>query len=273
MLSIGEFSRVTQLSVKALRLYHEKGILVPGKVDIKSKYRYYRSADVEKGMMIQRLKRMGFSLEEIKNILRECSDDREMVELVEKKLQDIEGTLRKYGEMKQQLVMFLDSAEGEQGLNNEAFRVEREEIPDLWICGIRYTGKYSHVGRLFGVLFRKCGRWSAGKPFSLYYDGDYKEDGADIEACVPVKKEISIEGAECRRLTGGKAVTLIHRGPYEELGRSYSRIYGYCRENGIEPLLPVREQYIKAPGYIFRGNPKKYITKIYIFYHYKKEAG
>ena len=41
MLSIGEFSRVTQLSIKALRLYHEKGILSPGKVDPATGYRYF----------------------------------------------------------------------------------------------------------------------------------------------------------------------------------------------------------------------------------------
>jgi len=38
MLSIGEFSRVTQLSIKALRLYHERGILIPDEIDDESKY-------------------------------------------------------------------------------------------------------------------------------------------------------------------------------------------------------------------------------------------
>jgi len=41
MFSIGEFSRITGLSIKALRLYHEKGILVPGRVDDATGYRYY----------------------------------------------------------------------------------------------------------------------------------------------------------------------------------------------------------------------------------------
>lgn len=265
MLTIGEFSRVTQLSVKALRLYHEKGILVPGKVDVRSKYRYYRIEDVEKGLMIQRLKSMGFSLDEIKNIFQDCSDDNDMAAQVEKKLSDVEDTLRRYGEIKQQLVMFLDRTRTGQAVYDADFNVEVEEIGDTWICGVRYQGKYNEVGRLFGVLFRKFGRWASGKPFSLYYDDEFKEDGADIEACIPVKKEISIEGFNCRKLPGGKAATLIHKGPYHELGRSYSRIYGFCHENDIEPLLPVREEYIKAPGFIFRGNPKKYLTKIYLF--------
>jgi DNA-binding transcriptional MerR regulator len=56
MLSIGELSRVTQLTIKALRLYHEKGILIPDRIDYDSKYRYYRSNAVEKALIIKRLK-------------------------------------------------------------------------------------------------------------------------------------------------------------------------------------------------------------------------
>ena len=100
MLSIGEFSRVTQLTIKALRLYHEKGILIPDRIDYDSKYRYYRSSAVEKALVIKHLKDMGFSLQEIKEIVQECSDDTQVAAFVEKKLQAVEDTLRQYMEMK-----------------------------------------------------------------------------------------------------------------------------------------------------------------------------
>jgi DNA-binding transcriptional MerR regulator len=45
---IGEFSKVTGLSVKTLRFYHEKGILVPSSVDEATGYRFYDSSKVEK---------------------------------------------------------------------------------------------------------------------------------------------------------------------------------------------------------------------------------
>jgi DNA-binding transcriptional MerR regulator len=264
MLSIGEFSRVTQLTVKALRLYHEKGILIPDKIDYDSKYRYYRSSAVEKARVIKRLKDMGFSLTEIKEIVLECRDDRQMVALVEEKLKTVEETIRRYRDIEQELSMFLQSTE--EVKESHPADIREEIIPGIWICGIRFKGRYHEVGARLVTLFKKCGRYSKGKPFTLYYDGEYKEEGADIEACVEVKKKVDIEGINCRELRGGNALTLFHRGPFEELGRSYQKLYEYCRERHLKMILPIREQYVKGPGFIFRGNPRKYITKIMIFY-------
>lgn len=264
MLTIGEFSRVTRLSIKALRLYHEKGILVPDRIDVGSKYRYYRRSAVEKGLVVNKLKDMGFSLEEIRTIVRECGDDRELVTHVETKLEEVDRKLRQIEALRRSLSAFLDNTKGEN--MDFSNRIEREAIPVLQVCGVRFKGRYSEVGPRFGTLFRACGRYCVGKPFSLYYDGDYKEEGADIEACVAVKKAVSPEGVEYRELKGGNAVTLVHRGPYHELGRSYMRLYEYCREHGLTVLLPMREQYLKGPGIIFKGNPKRYITKIIMLY-------
>jgi len=269
MLSIGEFSRVTQLTIKALRLYHEKGILIPDRIDYDSKYRYYRSSAVEKAMIIKRLKDMGFSLQEIKEIVQECSDDKQVAAFVEKKLQAVEDTLRQFMEMKQDLSLFLQRDKEEQrvhGHTNPSPAVEEEILPTILTAGIRFKGKYPEVGNKFGTLFKAFGRYAKGKPFALYYDGEFKEEGADIEACIEVKKKIDIEGIHCRELTGGKAVTLIHHGPYEELHRSYGKVYEYCREHNLKLLLPTGEQYLKGPGMIFRGNPRKYITRLMMLY-------
>lgn len=266
MLSIGEFSRVTQLSIKALRLYHEKGILIPSRIDVDSKYRYYTRASVERGLIIKNLKDMGFSLQEIKEIVRECNDDSQLATHVETKLKEIQNKIAEFEALKSRLSSFLDHTKKDNTTMKYSEHILRETIREQLICGIRFKGRYSEVGERFGRLGRACGRWAEDKPFSLYYDGDYKEENADIEACFRVKKQITAQGMvqdiECRELKGGEAVTLIHRGPYHELNRSYMRIFEYCREHGLETILPIREQYLKGPGLIFRGKPKKYITRI-----------
>ncbi len=275
MLSIGELSKVTQLTVKALRLYHEKGILIPDQIDVQSKYRYYRSSAVEKALVIKRLKDMGFSLTEIKRIVIECNDDKQMGSIVQEKLKHVGDTIRQFTEMKENLSVFLqhtseDNVENENHLDIHD-EIKHETIPGTLVCSIRFKGKYHEVGPRFIALSRKCGRFARGKPFTLYYDGEYKEENADIEPCLEVKKKVDVEGIACRELKGIKAVTLLHKGPYHELGKSYQEIFRYCRVNNIKTLLPSREQYLKGPGMIFKGNPKKYLTKIILPYEEKRE--
>ena len=140
--------------------------------------------------------------------------------------------------------------------------IKEEILPELKIFSIRFKGKYPEVGEKFAMLFKKGGRFARGKPFTLYYDCEYKEEDADMEACVEAKSVINLEGINSSLLAGCKVITLIHRGPYEELTRSYQTMYEYCNKKQLKVIPPTREQYIKGPGFIFRGNPKKYVTKI-----------
>ena len=84
--SIGEFSKITSLTVKSLRLYHEKGILIPSEVDEFTKYRYYNEANYEKAVTIKILKEHDFTLAEIKEILDECNEEVDILDYTRNKL-------------------------------------------------------------------------------------------------------------------------------------------------------------------------------------------
>jgi effector-binding domain-containing protein len=105
-------------------------------------------------------------------------------------------------------------------------------------------------------------RYIAGKPLCLFYDGEYREGDANFEPCMPLKKAVEADGIVVRELPAARCVTLVHRGPYEELRNSYARLMKYVKQRGYKISLPTREVYLKGPGMIFRGNPKKYLTEI-----------
>ena len=105
----------------------------------------------------------------------------------------------------------------------------------------------------------------------LHYDGEFREDDADFEACVPIRQKKELEGVSVRELPGGRCVSLIHRGAYEELSRSYARIFDYINDRKYKTLLPSREIYLKGPGMIFRGNPRNYVTEIQILVEAKDD--
>ncbi|WP_162893066.1 MerR family transcriptional regulator [Microbacterium halotolerans] len=75
-LSIGEFSRLTWLSAKALRLYERRGLLTPDLVDEYTGYRYYLSAQADRARSIALLRRAGMPLERIGAVLDSAGRER-----------------------------------------------------------------------------------------------------------------------------------------------------------------------------------------------------
>ena len=68
-ISIGEFARKSRLSLKALRLYDERGLLVPLRVDQASGYRYYGTAQLDQARLIVMLRQLQLPLAAIKELL------------------------------------------------------------------------------------------------------------------------------------------------------------------------------------------------------------
>jgi DNA-binding transcriptional MerR regulator len=68
-ISIGEFARRSRLSLKALRLYDERGVLVPSRVDQASGYRYYDPAQLEQARLVVMLRQLQLPLAAVKELL------------------------------------------------------------------------------------------------------------------------------------------------------------------------------------------------------------
>lgn len=260
---IGDFSLISRLSIKTLRYYHECGLLEPSFIDSESGYRFYDQNCLERVKIINELKELDFSLKEIKEILENCKDDSELLSYAVEKSKEIREKVARYNQMQKKLEIFIQRASRNEEVRTKMSReIVVKEIPDLLIASIRFKGKYQDVTPAFTSLFRNYGRYCMGAPFSLYYDHGYKEDGADIEVCLPIRTGVEIDGINCRKLAGGKAVTTIHKGPYETIGSSYKIIIDHLSENQHQYHLPQREVYLKGPGMILPRNPKNYVTEV-----------
>jgi DNA-binding transcriptional MerR regulator len=260
---IGDFSIISRLSIKTLRYYHECGLLEPTFIDHQSGYRYYDESSLERVKIINELKELEFSLRNIKEILDSCKDDSELITYAIKKSREVSEKIARYYRMQKKLEAFIQQTkQAEEVKINMNMEVIIKDIPAILIASIRFKGKYRDVTPIFKKLFRNYGRYCSGAPFSLYYDNDYKEDDADIEACVPVRALIETGDIKCRELKGSKALTIVHTGSYETLGNSYKVLIDHLNENKRKILLPHREVYIKGPGMILPRNPKKFVTEI-----------
>lgn len=263
---IGEFSRITQISIKALRHYQELGILQPSHIDEKSAYRYYNEKLLDRAREIQNLRSLKFSLKEIADIFKDRSEDDDLLELIQKKSRLIENQIEQLQNVHSQLNIILSNNKKTKKIKTiEAdLEIDLIDIPDQHIASIRFKGRHSDVGLYFKRIFKAVGFKAQGKPANLYFDEGYKEI-ADIECYLPIKKFIHNNDVSCRTLKGGKAYRLNHIGSYATLYQSYKRIFDYFSENNIAVATVSREIYHKGPGMIFKGNPDKYITEIQFF--------
>ena len=261
--TIGEFSKVTGLTVKTLRFYHEQGLLLPTSVDDSTGYRYYDRSKIEIARIISHLRSVDLPLDEIGTILRNSGDDADLREVMERQKSLLETKIKRYREIVRSLNQFLvQEEEARRLMTVSSFQVEEKQTDAAMVAGIRMKGKYSDCGPVFSRLCKALGRYLAGKPLMLFYDSEYRETDADIEPCVPVRNCQPVDGISIRQLPGGRCVSLLHKGPYDQLGQSYATILDYVRAKGYTVQLPTREVYHKGPGMIFRGNPRNYLTEI-----------
>lgn len=265
MYTIGEFSRITGLSVKTLRFYHEQGLLVPSTVDEQSGYRYYAPGKIEIADVITRLRSLDLSLAEIAELLRSYDDDGDVLELLERQSAVIAAKLRHYRGIARSLNLLMNKLKEERMFaKTVSHTIEEKALSPMLIAAVRIHGRYSDCGPAFGRIARHFGRYLAGPPFLLHYDDEYRESDANFEACFPVRQSKKVEGIEVRELSGGLCVALVHKGPYDEMGRSYAKVFDYLKERDLEAEMPTREVYLKGPGMIFKGNPKRYLTEIQV---------
>lgn len=265
MFSIGEFSKITGLTIKTLRFYHDKGLLVPSRVDPDTGYRWYAESKVEVARVISELRKLEFPLSDIASILDSFEDEGDILEHLERRKATVDEQLRQYGDIGRQLDSIITSErEARTAMQSATYEVEEKLLEPLRIAGVRMRGKYSDCGRGFSQIGRRFGRHICGKPLMLHYDSEYKAEDADFEACLPVSGGEGRDGIKVRELPGGRCVSLLHQGPYEDLGRSYEKVFAFIRERGYEIEMPTREVYLKGPGMIFRGNPAKYLTEIQV---------
>jgi len=262
MFTIGEFSRITGLTVRALRFYHEEGLLEPTSVDDQTGYRYYDASLVELARAIAFLKSLDFSLAEIKTLLEKANQGGDLTGLLERQRQTIDERIRRLKKARQSLDAFLNAQrEGKRLMTDPTFQCEEKTLPAMKIAAYRMNAPYKDCGPGFAKIGKAFWNQICGPALLLCYDTEYQEI-ANYETCLPVKSGQSQDGIEVRDLPACRCIALLHKGPYDQLSRSYEKAIAYVKAKGYKLIVPCREVYLKGPGMIFKGNPKNYLTEI-----------
>ena len=265
-LKIGEFSQLMQVTIKTLRHYEQKGLLIPDEVDEWTGYRYYSIEQMQKLQAIRDLQRLGFSLDEIKDLCDSYSCTPTIDQLTEK-IEETEAQLRQLIARRDRLIDWRNARK--QMTTMEKFSIQslpeiivashREVLPNYATIGPMCVNK---IGPEMQRLGCKCP--PPGYCFTVEHDKEYKPTDVDIEYCEQVE-EMGEDSAiiQFKRLPAvPKALCMKHVGPYERFYESFIEAFRYIDEQGYKPIGQHRTCYID--GAWNQEDPEKWLSVIQI---------
>ena len=250
LVPIGRFSRMSRLSIKALRWYDECGLLAPAWVDPASGYRYYQPSQANRAEAIRTLRMIDLPLEEIRELLAE--DD---PELTGKRLAMQRERLEEQLADHQRMLRFLERLINRGGsimpYDVTIKQVEAQPIASV-TAHTDLTTISDHIAQAFATLMgavNQAGTFPAGAPFIVYHDVIDETTDGDIEVCIPVPTDVqgSAEGVAWKEVPAAAMATTTHQGPYDEIAPAYHTVTGWIQDHGHQIAGPPRELYLNDP--------------------------
>ncbi|WP_166238954.1 MerR family transcriptional regulator [Paenibacillus turpanensis] len=273
LFSIGQASRLCDIPIQTLRYYDRIGLVVPAETAPDSGYRYYSNLNILHIKIVQDLRSLDFSLEEIKQVL-----DRGSIDAVKAAFEArYEETCRNIQQLQQiassikQRTVQLDSLHTLGGEIREIdVLVERKCLPDRIVafdrqraaCGleasaVRFTKLFQQIA--------ESGLHPDGHMMTIYHENimTFDRSDSDLELCVPVSASAGTH-AFIRTIPGGDYVTAAYCGiPNEEsCKRIYRQALQWMDRNGLRENGPSIEQYLVDMTQIM--NPESYIVELQI---------
>src|SRR3954454_2668925 len=146
MFSIGEFSTISGITVRTLRLYHELGLLVPASVNPATNYRTYDERNLETAKLIAALRGLECPLEQILESLTACRGDQDALSQLERQQKMLTGKVRRYQTVLDtinQLIQKERRTRDEAKMATSAPAIQERDVESMLVAGIRMKGFYS----------------------------------------------------------------------------------------------------------------------------------
>lgn len=267
MLSIGEFSKICNVSTKTLRYYAEIGLILPNEINNENGYRYYSIEQLQTILFIKRLKSYNFSLEQIKTIIQseELQDEKLYLSLIEKK-KEIDKQVKELNLISEELSNDISNLKQGKSImsymeNLDVKIVEVEPMNLLYIRKMVQKHEFAYeYGSCFNKLFKKINEDKltiTNPPMALFHSSEYSPFGLDTEFAIPIKE--CIKGT--RDFNPGLCLKTVLKGAYSDLSSVYVKQIEYAEKEGYVYKDALFEVYVNDPAMVESENDL--ITEIY----------
>jgi DNA-binding transcriptional MerR regulator len=245
-LSIGDFSRVTHVSVKTLRRYHESGLLEPAEVDPWSGYRYYRPGQIPIAQTIRRFRDLGMPVREIGELLA-TADPHERSELIAAHLTRLEEQLAQTQAAVSSLRRLLDPTA-------LPIEVERRTTGTTTVAAIRGTVAladvldwYSAAMTELDAALAQAGVAPSGPPGGLYDNDLFTDELGELLVFVPVSNPPDTGRVRPETIGPTDLAVTVHRGDHGDIDVTYGALGIWVDQHALAIAGPVHEIYLVGP--------------------------
>ena len=242
MLKIGEFSKLSHLTVKALRFYEKEKLLVPASIDEWTGYRFYETSQLETAAKIKAYRQLDLSIEEIKAIYS-GTDVRKILSEKAKSL----SAQREEIDVRLSIINHILEEE------EMKYQITEKMIPAAIVYySETVLEKYQDIMQWIPSLGEEVMRLNpdmkcAEPPYEFceYLDGEYKEKDVQIRHNEAVtRRGVESDRIKFREIPATRVLSIYHKGAYDRIGEAYAYIMKYAEENGYQVAGLARECYI-----------------------------
>lgn len=264
LLQIGEFSRLTGLSVRTVRYYGDVGVLPPASIDTATGYRRYRIEQVDRATRLVALKATGLSLEEIRLVLDDQLTGERFRDLLEAKVGELERESQLVAEQLQQARAQLERLERrlEQPMADVTVKTTERKTIVFIREEIGGTDEISQLfPRLFEVVNPADGTGAAGNIYHYFAD-----DGSsiDVEAVIPVADGYrATSPAATRVIEPVEVASLTHHGSFNRLHEAHTELLGWVEANGYTVAGPAYEWNLVCTPPVTQDD-ESYVTEVQV---------
>lgn len=261
MLKIGDFSKLSRISIRMLRHYDEIGLLMPKTIDNFTSYRYYAEDQLPVAARIVALKDMGFSLSTITEILKSYENPQALAEYLTVKQAEAEETKRR--------LLLLDTAIKRLRKDETAmkYNVTVKTFPERYVASVRKViPSYDQEGMLWGILMTETallGMQPADNcnSLALFHDDGYKEADVDVEVQMTVKGSYkNTENVVFKTEPAVEIASATYKGSYDQITAVNHAVASWVQDNDYEFAGMMFCIYHVSPH--DTKNPDDYVTEV-----------
>ena len=242
MLAIGEFSRLTHLSVRTLRRYHDAGLLEPATVDDATGYRYYDASQIPTAQVIHRLRELDVPLPDVQRILR-SPDPAARAGLVADHLGRLEAELDRTRAAVVALRRLLRP-------DPPSLDVELRAVPATVVAAIAddvalddvlgwYAGAMTELDAVVDE--------PAGPPGGLYDNALFEDGAGRLLVYRPTSRPRRSGRVHPVTLPAVELAVTTHVGVHDDIDVTYGELGAWVAANALVVAGPVRETYLVGP--------------------------